>query len=71
MFSGEAEGWTGSERDVGHRYSRGRGGALLLAGAEDAPPAANIAGLRLHPATLHRLPTGVGGPQLSEGNAKF
>lgn len=71
MFSGKAEGWAGSERDVGHCYARGRRGAVLLAGAEDAAPAANVAGLRLHAAPLHRLPAGVRLPQLPEGNGEF
>lgn len=40
-----------------------------MAGTQDASPAPNLAGLRLHTATLYRLPSGVGRPQLSEGES--
>lgn len=38
-----------------------------MAGTQDASPAPNLAGLRLHAATLHRLPSRVRRPQLLEG----
>lgn len=38
-----------------------------MAGTQDARPAPNLAGLRLHTATLYRLPSRVGCPQLPEG----
>lgn len=38
-----------------------------MAGPQDASPAPNLAGLRLHAATLHRLPSRVCCPQLPEG----
>lgn len=68
LFSDQAEGWAWSERGVRRRVSRSRGGALLVAGAQNAPPAANLAGLWLHAATLHRLPTWVCRPQLAKGD---
>lgn len=66
-FPGQAEGWMRPERDGGPRLPGPRGGALFMAGTQNASPAANLAGLRLHAATLHRLPSRVCCPQLPEG----
>lgn len=68
LLPGQAEGWARSERHIGRGFSRRRGGAFFLAGAQDASPAPNVPGLRLHAATFHRLPARVCRPQLSEGN---
>ena len=69
---GQAEGREGPERDVHGALSwRGGGRALLLAGAQDPAPAAHLARLRLHAATLHRLPARVGRPLLPQGQSWF
>lgn len=67
LTSGEAEGWAWSERGVGQHLPRGGGRTFLLAGTKDAPPASNLPGFWLHAATLHRLPSWVCRPQLTEG----